>query len=381
MNLVALAVASVAIGIALGAILWRLHRITAALGSVAGRVGQLADRVRDAEPVPALQVPLPPPPNPILAPEEAEDGPALGEERDARIRAEGELASLIEAHRELEGRLAAETETRRTLEDRLEATVLDASHDRRALILLMDVASGPELLGVCRDAIASLAAKPAAPGPPNPPPAAPESSDGEEPDPFADDPAHKKAARIARVLVADLFLYNESRLDKEMTEEKIRSLLERQFRGARETFDGRVAASVRSVKDYLEVEYQRALSERVPPSLVETAFASESTPAPTGPDAARDEHADARRMARLMIAQLLLANRALVEEGIRNQDLRRALDGQYQAMRQEFEANIAERVWKEQHYLDAELRRVVEDWDVRESIDAELNELFTERFD
>jgi hypothetical protein len=167
-----------------------------------------------------------------------------------------------------------------------------------------------------------------------------------EDDPFAEDREHQVAARMARVMVADLLLYNPKVKEQAVTPEAARALLQRDYRAARQTFAARVAGRVLAEKDYLEVEFERALNRFA--ATESRADASQAmVPAEDG------AHLHASRLARVMIAELLLDSWVAVEQGLRqDRDLTRVLVAPYQAARRAFEARVAETVWRETHYLD-----------------------------
>ncbi len=78
----------------------------------------------------------------------------------------------------------------------------------------------------------------------------------EEPPPneedFSEDPRHKNAARIARVMVADLALYYSDDIAEGIKTGDILERLEKQFEEMQKTFEMRVPEDVRAKKDYLK---------------------------------------------------------------------------------------------------------------------------------
>ncbi|MBI5480765.1 MAG: hypothetical protein HY906_18040, partial [Deltaproteobacteria bacterium] len=76
---------------------------------------------------------------------------------------------------------------------------------------------------------------------------------------WEDDPDHRNAARIARVMVADLVLYHKDLIERGVREGTFQEILSRQLEESRKTYDSRVAAKVRDQWDYLA----EALSELV----------------------------------------------------------------------------------------------------------------------
>jgi hypothetical protein len=158
-------------------------------------------------------------------------------------------------------------------------------------------------------------------------------------DPFVQDREHQVAARMARVMVADLLLYNPKVKAQAVTPEAARALIQRDYRAARQTFASRVANRVLEERDYLELEFERALRRCA--ATESRADASQAmVPAEDG------AHLHASRLARVMIAELLLDNWLEIERGVRqDRDLTRML-------RRAFEARVAEAVWRETHYLD-----------------------------
>jgi hypothetical protein len=105
-------------------------------------------------------------------------------------------------------------------------------------------------------------ATPAAEAAAAPAPAAAPAKDGRERKAeWDDDPDHKNAARIARVMVADLVLYHKDLIERGVREGTFHELLSQQIEEARKTYDSRVAATVRTSWDYLEQAFA-ALIER-----------------------------------------------------------------------------------------------------------------------
>jgi hypothetical protein len=97
-------------------------------------------------------------------------------------------------------------------------------------------------------AAATAAPPAAAPAPPAPAPAAPAPARHPE---WDDDPAHRNAARIARVMVADLLLYHKPQVEQGVRDGTFEELLAHELEDARKTFDARVPAEIRAQWDYL----------------------------------------------------------------------------------------------------------------------------------
>lgn len=203
-------------------------------------------------------------------------------------------------------------------------------------------------------------------------------SSPELPDSVADDQEHLRAARIARVMVGDMFLYNPRLSKKNSTIEELRDRLRSQYLAARETFESRVAKQVWIQKDYLKIEFEKALKEKAQ-GLGRQGEASQ--PAKENQPAAEanlldqdQQHHQASRLARMMIAELLLDNWTLVEQGIRERSLLVLLDAKYQAVRSLFESRVPALIWNETHYFDVQFEQLL--WEVQGSpLDSEPERL------
>lgn len=92
-------------------------------------------------------------------------------------------------------------------------------------------------------------AAPAATPEPRPSQQAPQKRD--RPPEWENDPEHNNAARIARVMVADIVLYHKDLVEEGVRAGTFQQILARQIEEARKTFDSRVPATVREKWDYL----------------------------------------------------------------------------------------------------------------------------------
>lgn len=206
-------------------------------------------------------------------------------------------------------------------------------------------------------------------------------ADGEEQ--TEDNKEHQNAARIARVMVADLFLYNPAAEVKDITRDERARILKRQYREARKTFESRVPERVWREKDYLELEFERALQEHPhnTGAALETESAGEMT-ATQELDLVGDDkaHESAARLARIMVADLFLVNWELVEKGIREGQLRELLDMKYQAARRTFESRVAGVVWSETHYLDLQHEQLLLE-SQGDAVSREVQQALRARFD
>jgi len=172
-----------------------------------------------------------------------------------------ELAVLPESVAALRAELATVAETVRTLR----GAAISREH---AVEVAARVHSEPEPKAV---AAPEPAPEPTAPEPAAPEPAAPELH---APDPSApaavtedetqadaaqpatatatdQDPRHKNAARVARVMVADLNLYYAKELIEGIKANDLDERLKNQLEEMRRTYDTRVPEDVRAVKNYL----------------------------------------------------------------------------------------------------------------------------------
>lgn len=110
-------------------------------------------------------------------------------------------------------------------------------------------------------------ASPAAPPAPEPsPPAAvsaasePEPQAAPEPDPLADERA--RAERLARIVVSDIVLYNETRFAQAARAGNVVEAMEPELREGRALFASRIDARIREERDHLGEELLRTAEER-----------------------------------------------------------------------------------------------------------------------
>ncbi len=293
---------------------------------------------------------------------------SLRDEIERLERTNGELSERLRSH---EAEQQALLNAQHNLTNDLRKANRREDQNQKLYMLMKGLLDGHELLRAARLAAESPPGKGASPGATAPRAvsafkreALEKEPDAEEvPEAFAADEEHRRAARIARVMVADLLLYNRSLLEKDIGEETLRKLLGMQYRGARETFESRVSEHVRKQRHYLDVEFERALRRRARErsAQVERASAADHKSIEEGDRFAGDkEHQEAALVARVMVADLFLYNRDVIEEGLSEAELREFVDPQYRLARDVFESRVAVRVWKQRHYLDMEYERAIQ---------------------
>ena len=200
---------------------------------------------------------------------------AAGEAQTARIlEAENARRELLRARDELGSQGAALAELRKELEgQRLvaqEARAAKEEAEKRARTLTQELpaaaSAGSQAAAPSQPVSASPAAaapeEAAPPAPPDPSAAPVAPAKAPEKDPLADNKEHQNATRIARVMVADIFLYHRDAVLRGIREGNARELLQDQLAEARKTFQSRVAERVWKERDYLTMEFERLLSER-----------------------------------------------------------------------------------------------------------------------
>ncbi len=80
----------------------------------------------------------------------------------------------------------------------------------------------------------------------------PEESSKPEEDKTISDPAHKNAARVARVMVSDLELYHSKEVNEGIENDDIEERLKKHFEDMRATYESRIPEEIRQHKDYLK---------------------------------------------------------------------------------------------------------------------------------
>jgi len=102
---------------------------------------------------------------------------------------------------------------------------------------------------------APTAAAPAAPAPaPRPvPSAAP---------PVPDDPAHQKAARLARTIISDILLYNPEQVVRGIKEGNIYELLAKDIEDGSKHYHSRVSAEIQSQRDYFKEAFEAMIAKK-----------------------------------------------------------------------------------------------------------------------
>jgi hypothetical protein len=274
------------------------------------------------------------------------------------------------------------------LTEELRQVHLEGQENRQLYLLMKGLLDRHELLRAARvdatsvtpSAIARRAAKPTGGARSTSGGSATRSRTSEDLGPFVDDKEHQTAARMARVMVADLFLYNPKATEAGITEDELRSRLKVSYRAARETYESRVADRVRKEKDYLDMEFERAVNKRSrgPEEKPEASAPEKPAKEPEEPVGEDEEHHRAARLARLMIADLFLGNWALVEKGVREGNLRELLDPAFQEARRNFESHVAKPVWDETHYFDVHFEQVL--WESQgHLLDSEFDRALRER--
>ena len=123
--------------------------------------------------------------------------------------------------------------------------------------LVDDLGLGAQSAPVAATPPRPLAAPPAAPAPAvTVPPTAAESDA---------DPGTAEAERLARVIVADIVLYNEAKFDTAVASGNPAEALAVEISEGRAHFEQRIDAAVRAKKDFLAEEIQRVARNRGKP--------------------------------------------------------------------------------------------------------------------
>lgn len=163
-----------------------------------------------------------------------------------------------------------------------------------------------------------------------------------EPNQSTNNPEHQYAARIARVIVRELFLYNSDRIESspgknigEISAEEIQEILGPQIREARATFDSRVAQNVWGRDDYFKAELERVIQERYGKRRTEFERTTSEVDTRTKSER-RLKKTSESRVAEEMVADLFLSNWNLVEEGIREGEIRKLFEVPYRKAREKF---------------------------------------------
>lgn len=196
---------------------------------------------------------------------------------------------------------------------------------------------------------------------------------------------HTNAQRIAKVMISDLVLYHEEMIVEGIRDGNIRELLAEQLAEARNTFETRVPESVRQERDHLSIAFDEMIETRSsatltaesserPPETETTTPSTESAVAPDGVESGKGEssapngdpfaddreHQNARRIARVMVADLFLYHGDAVREGLRLGNVQEALEEQLGEARKTFEARVSESVRRERDYFAIEVDRLLE---------------------
>jgi hypothetical protein len=81
-------------------------------------------------------------------------------------------------------------------------------------------------------------------------------------DAFADDPEHQNAARVARVMVSDLLLYQKDDIDEGLRQDDFFERNKEALGDMRETYDQRVPEAIRAQKDHLKEAIENFIVKR-----------------------------------------------------------------------------------------------------------------------
>ena len=77
------------------------------------------------------------------------------------------------------------------------------------------------------------------------------------------DPRFAQAERLARIIIADIVLYNEDRFDRAMREGKLEQALKAELSEGRTLFASRIPEEIRSERDFIAAELERVSAERI----------------------------------------------------------------------------------------------------------------------
>ena len=92
-----------------------------------------------------------------------------------------------------------------------------------------------------------------------PKPAAP-AAQGPPPEP--DDPAHKKAARLARTIVSDISLYNADLVTQGVKEGNIYDLLAKDISDGLNHYNSKVSEEIRNQRDYFKEAFEALIQRK-----------------------------------------------------------------------------------------------------------------------
>jgi signal recognition particle receptor subunit beta len=127
---------------------------------------------------------------------------------------------------------------------------------------------GPEQAQATQAAPPTSAAEPAEkPAPtseasPPAPKASPAEPAKPEVDPYAGNREHQNAARIARVMVADLYLYNKEQVDAGITNNDFYERNTEALADMRLTYESRVKEEIRTARDYLQIAIEEFIKKK-----------------------------------------------------------------------------------------------------------------------
>jgi len=77
-----------------------------------------------------------------------------------------------------------------------------------------------------------------------------------------DDPAHQKAARLARTIVADIALYNPEEVNRGIKAGNLRQLLAKDLEDGKKHYKTKVSPEIQAQVDYFEVAIEGLISRK-----------------------------------------------------------------------------------------------------------------------
>jgi len=193
----------------------------------------------------------------------------------------------------------------------------------------------------------------------------------------------QEAQRLARIIVSDLFIYNEGKVDEGIRTDKFYDLLEEEIEDGRQLFESRISEDLRFTSNYFEKALEDAIEKKkgeyaqdhqsaeavsalpsddssldfsdvMPVDDEATVYAppsAEAAPEHVSQEEDSEEVKNAKRLARIIVSDIVIYNEKKVEEGLQKNNFYELLEEEIEEGRQLYASRVDKRFVTEVDYL------------------------------
>ena len=190
----------------------------------------------------------------------------------------------------------------------------------------------------------------------------------------------KKAKRLAKIIVSDIVIYNEEKVEKGLQNGSFYEILEDEIKEGRMLFESRVSTALfemglyeKALKDFIVSRngtQPQAMSDSEKITEVFQKAESSEIPAMQPPEAPPEnessaseeskEEKDAKRLAKIIVSDIMIYNEEKVEKGLQNGTFYEILEDEIKEGRMLYESRVSPQILEEKDYLKEALADFVD---------------------